>query len=142
MIYLDTGCLIKLYYPESESQRVAGLIQNESVVLTPLHELELTNALELKRFRKEATAAQVRATLAMLDADLQTGVLVRHPLDWDTVLRESITLAKTHTRSVGSRSLDLLHCAAARQFSISSFVTTDLRQRRVAQKLGLRCPVV
>ena len=37
MLYLDTACLLKLYYPEPESAAVAG----EAVIFTPLHELEM-----------------------------------------------------------------------------------------------------
>ena len=142
MIYLDTGCLLKLYYPEPQSNRVAQLVNGQLIAYTPLHELELTNALELKRFRKEATLAQVRATLALVEGDARAGVLSRTPIDWDSALRESTALAKAYSHITGSRSLDLMHCAAAHQLAISAFLTTDERQRRVAQKLGLRCPAV
>jgi hypothetical protein len=59
--YLDTGCFVKLYYPEPDSAKVVGLIQGKALGHTPLHELEFTNALQLKVFLKSATAAQVTA---------------------------------------------------------------------------------
>lgn len=142
MIYLDTGCLLKLYYPEPESARVASLVSGNVIAFLPLHELELSNALELKVFRKEATAVQVRQTSALLVQDVQTGALHRPTLAWEEVLTEAMSMAKAHTRFLGCRSLDILHCAAAQRLSASSFVTTDARQRKLAQKLGLRCPNV
>jgi predicted nucleic acid-binding protein len=55
VIYLDTGFLVKLYYPEPESAKVAALVQGKSIWHTPLHELEFTNALAMKVFFKTAT---------------------------------------------------------------------------------------
>lgn len=46
MIYLDTGCLLRLYYPEPESPRVAKLVAVDTIAIVGLHELELANALE------------------------------------------------------------------------------------------------
>jgi hypothetical protein len=52
--YLDTGCFVKLYYPETDSAKVIALIQGKPICYTPLHELEFVNALELKVFLKNA----------------------------------------------------------------------------------------
>jgi predicted nucleic acid-binding protein len=143
VIYLDTGCLLKLYYPEPESSRVAALVSGNPIAFIALHELELYNALELKVYRKEATPAQVRATRALVDADVRAGVLHRPPLAWGDVLRDAEAAATAHTRTLGCRSLDVLHCAAARHLSaVKSFITTDKRQYRLAIKLGLSCPMV
>ena len=58
MLYVDTGCLLKLYYPEWNSAAVAAAVAGEEVCLTALHELEMATALKLKVFRKEATPEQ------------------------------------------------------------------------------------
>lgn len=142
MIYLDTGCLVKLYYPEPESPRVAKLVSGETIAFVALHEIELTNALELKLFRREATPSQVRMTGALVEDDVRAGILHRPAMPWDDVWREATALAKAYTRTHGCRSLDILHCAAARTLSAASFITTDARQRKVAVKAGLTCPRV
>ena len=142
MIYLDTGCLLKLYYPEPESTRVARLVAGQSIALLALHELELSNALQLKLHRKEARPSQVRATSALFEGDLRAGVLHRPPVVWEDVLRSAAALSKAHTRSTGCRSLDVLHCAAAQGVAATTFLTTDSRQRRLAQAMGLACPAV
>jgi predicted nucleic acid-binding protein len=142
MIYLDTGCLLKLYYPEPESAVIARLVSAQIIALVPLHELELVNALELKLFRKEARPSQVRATTAQVDSDVRAGIMYRPPLSWEDVLRDAKTLAKAHTRAVGCRSLDVLHCAIARSLGATSFITTDARQRRLAMAIGLACPTI
>ena len=56
MTYLDTGCFVKLYYPESDSAQVIAKIQGKSICHTSLHELEFVNALQLKIFFKNATS--------------------------------------------------------------------------------------
>lgn len=38
MIYLDAGCLVKLYCPEPESQKVAALVAGKPICYNPLHE--------------------------------------------------------------------------------------------------------
>lgn len=142
MIYLDTGCLLKLYYPEPESAVVARLVTGHVIAFVAVHDLELSNALELKLFRKEAKAGQVRAVRDLVDDDLRAGVLHRTALAWDDIMRDARDLATAHTRRIGCRSLDVVHCAAARSLSSSAFVTTDVRQRRLALAVGLRCPSV
>ena len=39
MLYLDTGCLVKLYYPEAESPSVAEAVAGEEIGFTALHAL-------------------------------------------------------------------------------------------------------
>ena len=76
MTYLDTGCFVKLYYPEADSAQVIAHIQG-TICYTPLHELEFVNALQLKVFLKNATPQQVTAARALVEADLKSGVLFR-----------------------------------------------------------------
>jgi hypothetical protein len=61
VVYLDTGCLVKLYYPERESVTVAAAVVGEQIAFTALHELEIVTAMQLKVFCGEATPAQVVA---------------------------------------------------------------------------------
>jgi predicted nucleic acid-binding protein len=70
VIYLDTSCPVKLYYPEPESARVAALVQGKPIRHTSLHELEFHNALRLKAFAGTATPARA-AAMAMVTADLR-----------------------------------------------------------------------
>lgn len=137
MTYLDTGCFVKLYYPEPDSAKVVALIQGKPLCHIPLHELEFVNALQLKVFLKSATAAQVSAARALVEADLKTGVLVSPGGEWEDIFAEAVKLAEQHTGAIGCRSLDILHCAAAKVLAASEFITTDSRQKKVAAAMGL-----
>ena len=137
MTYLDTGCFVKLYYPEPDSAKVIALIQGKPLCHTPFHELEFVNALQLKVFFKNATPAQVTAARALVETDLKAGVLVSPVAEWKDVLAEAVKLAEQHTGTIGCRSLDILHCAAAKVLAASEFISTDARQRKLAVAMGL-----
>ena len=57
MIYLDTSAIVKLYIREPETPVLSQWLQNnnQAIPLTRLHDLEFTNALNLKAFRREIT---------------------------------------------------------------------------------------
>ncbi len=137
MTYLDTGCFVKLYYPEPDSAKVIALIQGKALCHTPLHELEFMNALQLKVFLKNATAAQVTAARALVESDLKSGVLVSPSGEWKDIFAEAVKLAEHHTGTIGCRSLDILHCAAAKVLVASEFISTDARQKKLAVAMGL-----
>lgn len=142
MIYLDTGCLVKLYYPEPESQKVASFIKGRPICFNPLHELEFTNAIHLKLFHGSATAFQVQAAAALVEADVKSGVLLSVKANWETIFRQASDLARQHTASFGCRSLDVLHCAAAKVVEASDFLSTDARQKQLAAAMGLNLGVI
>ncbi|MEI6669751.1 MAG: type II toxin-antitoxin system VapC family toxin [Acidobacteriota bacterium] len=137
MTYLDTSCFVKLYYPEPDSANVVALIQGKSVCYTPLHELEFVNALRLKVFFGGATPAQATAARGLVESDLKTGVLVSSAGNWNDILAEAVALAERHTATIGCRSLDILHCAAAKALAANEFITADLRQKELAAAIGL-----
>jgi predicted nucleic acid-binding protein len=135
--YLDTGCFVKLYYPEPESGQVIALLQGKPISFTPLHELEFVNALQLKIFTKSATTAQVNAARALVEADLQSGVLVSAANEWKDIFQNAAKLAEHHSASIGCRSLDVLHCATAKVLAVTEFISTDIRQKKLATAMGL-----
>lgn len=140
MTYLDTSSLIALYYPEDKTDRLTSyLFDHPSPLLfTWLHEMEFTNGLQLKLFRKEATATLVAATLTDLHADVQSGVLHQMPLANAVFFATALRLSTTHSPSIGTRTLDLLHIAAALTLQATAFITNDDRQAQAATAEGLK----
>ena len=88
-------------------------------------------------FFHTATPAQVAAARALVAADLQTGVLVSRGGDWTAILDEAAKLADRHTGTIGCRSLDIVHCAAAKILGADEFISTDTRQKQLAVAMGL-----
>jgi len=138
VLYLDTGCLVKLYYPEPESAAVAKIVFGKAIIFTDLHELEMATAMQLKVFRGEANRERVMAALDLVREDLSTGKLSRGNIGVQSAMRDAVAMSLAHAASIGCRSLDILHCALAKATRAEAFVSTDARQLAVARAESLR----
>ena len=106
------------------------------VTITPLVEVELQNAIQLRVFRGELSANQAQKATMAFDADLVDGVFDLQPFPASTYGRAK-QLAHRHTPTLGTRSLDLLHVAAALVLEAKVLFSFDLSQRKLAQAVGL-----
>lgn len=138
-IYLDTSFLVSLYSPDANSAAAAQVMQGSKGehILTPLVELELNNALQLRIFRKELSNAQVKSALQAFESDLKNRLfhLIALP---DQAFERAITLSIQSTATLGTRSADLLHVAAALELKVDSLYSFDQQQRKLAQTLHLK----
>ena len=139
MIYFDTSLLVKIYVPEEGSERIISFIENNNSVLffNQIQEFELTNALSLKLFRKEISRIQYEHTKSKLAKDLSLNRIRRVMLAWIEVMTSATLLSQKHTSSIGCRTLDILHVAAAAQGKFRYFLTNDPRQKTLAEKAGM-----
>ncbi len=140
--YADTGFLCSLYAPDAHTRRAVARMKRQALPLpvTWLHQLEFRNALRLRVFRGEIAPAQRDASLNAMLADLASGVLahVMPPLADLTI--EAERLSVLHSETLGTRTLDILHVAAALVLGRSEFLTFDRRQHALATAAGLRAP--
>ena len=136
--YADTSFLASLYVPDTNSEEAARRMQDVllPVLITPLGELELVNALQLRLFRKEIRPTEARAAHSAFRADLQEGVFVMRPLA-DEAFNRARQLASKWTARLGTRSLDILHVAAAVVLRADIFCTFDDRQKKLARAAKL-----
>jgi predicted nucleic acid-binding protein len=142
--YLDTSSLVALYYPEAKTARLEAHLRGRRSLLpfTWLHELELTNSLLLKVFRGEGTEASVAATLGAVRADVEAGVFYRPQIAWALVFDGALRLSTVYSRQLGTRTLDLLHVAAASLLEAREFITSDQRQSDLAKREGLKVALI
>ena len=89
-------------------------------------------------FQQRLTSVEVRAAWQEVEQDLASGLLAANPDLWEKLLREAESLAELHTPTIGSRSLDILHVAAALASGATEFCTFDTRQGKLARRAGLR----
>lgn len=139
MIYWDTSVIIKLYFKEADSRFVVRKA-NEfdcSIPLTLLHELEITNALELKRFRGELTSAQLSKADSLISRHKGEGIFHRPVIEIPDIFRLAMDFSRRFTHITGSRSLDILHVAAASSLKSEGFFSNDHRQLELAESAGL-----
>lgn len=140
MLYVDTGIIVKLYIREEHSSEVSKKIveNNEAIPLTGLHDLEFTNAINLKLFRKEMTKGEADHILSIFREHEEKGVYYRPQLSWAETLGCAVELSRNHTRNTGARSLDILHVASALSINADRFFTVDTRQSRLASLVRLQ----
>ena len=139
-LYYDSGVLVKLYVREDRSDEVTRFVarRGESVAVNRLHELEIRNALRLKRFRGEIDDGQMAASLGMIAADFAARRLIRHEADWQVIHDEAERLSAVTGATVGVRTIDVIHIAAALTQMATGVVSFDRRQLAAARMSGLR----
>ena len=136
--YLDSSFLFSLYAPDQHSSSAASSLSRTrgELVLSTLSEVELTNALELRIFRKELSRLQVEKAQAAFEEDVRRGVLRVFDLAPGSFHRTK-TLILQNTASLGCRTGDILHVAAALETKADKFFTFDQRQQELARRVKL-----
>ena len=139
--YADTSFLVSLYVLDVNSAPAAAQMKRAALPLSlsPLGEIEIANAFQLRLFRKELDHSKVKAAQKLFREDMANGVIVLRPLP-SVVFDEARRLAEKHTRRLGTRSLDLLHVASALVLRTETFFTFDEKQRKLAKAEGLLVP--
>lgn len=138
--YIDTALFVKAFVLEADSPEALRLLEEigEPFAYSHLHELEIPNAIRLKRFRGEMTKSQETAALRSFHADVDAGRFERITYDLASVFIRAEQLSAKCSAEIGSRSLDLWHVAAALEAGCDTFVSYDSRQRKAAGLSGLQ----
>ncbi len=138
--YADTGVLCSFYSVDTLTETAETIMQRqrEPVAYTWLHQLELRNAFRLRVFRKEISISQRNASLNLLLADLSEGVLEHVSPSLAETMTEAERLSASYSEKLGTRSMDVLHVAAALVLGIPVFLSFDKRQIALAKAAGLK----
>jgi predicted nucleic acid-binding protein len=136
--YADTSFLVSLYILDANSEAAAARMARVRlpVFMTQVGELELSNALSLRLFRKELVPSQVKAARALIAADIEQRVIQVKPLS-GVVFERAKQISRKWTPRLGTRSLDVLHVASALLLRSDAFYTFDRAQARLAATEGL-----
>ena len=136
--YADTSFLVSLYAPDANSDvAIARMREAElPILLTPLTELELVNAMSLRLFRQDLRSSEVKAAQSLIRRDLTEGVLQLKPLPLG-VFDRAKRLSLHRTPQLGTRTLDILHVASALELRADTFYTFDHSQEALARAEGL-----
>ena len=112
-VYFDSSALVSVYVTEAYSERTRRKLRKRGPVpWTPLHDLEVRNALRLLHGRRQIDEAELEGLLGHIDDDRQRGRL--------------------------ARTLDVLHVAALIEIRCETLVSGDERQITLARAEGLR----
>jgi hypothetical protein len=129
--YLDTGFALKRYVQEPNSPIASATLLPYSppLLLTDLLEMEMVNALHGKVNRREMTGAERDQRLADFQADIAAGFWERRTLGAASLRDRVVALSAKLTPTLGTRTLDLWHIAAALELGCTDFLSFDTRQR-------------
>ena len=141
-IYCDTTFFIGLYVA-IDTHSTAALTEWKRLdcpplVFTPLHRLEVRNAIRQFEFAGDLKSAKVKEVLRCLEDDLVDGTLLHQSFDWTGALRHAERIGEAHTRHTGVRAMDLFHVAAALALDAELFLTFDDWQFTTAKAAGLK----
>jgi predicted nucleic acid-binding protein len=136
--YADSSVLVASYANEPHSRTARrALMSVPQVPCTPLHHLEVRNALRVLVGRRRLTLEESSKMLVHLEDDVAAGRLLQVPVDLYAVFSAADALSARHAARILSRSRDTLHVAAALELGCSRFVTFDTWQGRLAAACGL-----
>ena len=138
--FADTSFIVSLYVPDANSDLATARMPEIAppLVLSLLGEVELMNALQLYVFRREIHESDLRAALAVFRADVEAGLLLVKPMS-EAMYVEDRRLSMRWSAKLGTRSLDILQVASAIVLQVDTFVTFDVRQKKLAKAAGLVC---
>ena len=140
MTYADSGFVVSLYLTtEGTSAQARKEVKRTSkpILLSPLSLLEIRNALNFGINRGEITNDQRDAVLAEIDAQIEKGFFRLVDASNSSIYAKALELSNKHTPTFATRSLDLLHLAAAMLSKAGTFLTFDKRQVKAAAAEGL-----
>ena len=135
-LYLDTSCLLKLFFPERESARVAALVAaEERVVISTLAHLELRVQVQGRVAGGTLPARSATALMAVIDRTLG-----QSPYEIAETPSNVFAIAAGQIASFGlsvhCRTLDRLHLATMEALGLRRLLTNDETQARAAAARG------
>lgn len=140
MNYADTGFIVSLYLSETTSAAAGkeAAAMKEPLALTPLSRLEIRNAFNRAVSQGRITLAQRDAYFEVIETGLESGLFVETPIPSVELHAKALELSDRYTPTLATRSLDLLHVAAATLLGAKIFYSFDERQRKAAAGEGLK----
>lgn len=138
--YPDSSFLVSLHRADANHAKANSYMAKAALALTftPLHRIEVRNALRNATASGEMTAADCRLAFRQIEDDLRDGLLVHTAVGWTDVFRRADKLSEKHAATEGQRTIDLLHVALALESGAKTFLSFDARQRKLAKGAGLK----
>jgi predicted nucleic acid-binding protein len=153
-VWADSSLLVRMLTPETGTSAIRAAVRAlkyPRLFFTPLHELEVVNALRVKfalasrevpARQRPALARQLDSALARLKVSRSRGVFLEVVLDWSGTISRALDLSEEHAVRITPRAFDILHVAGAYELHCDHFLTCDARQASLAKSAGLKVTCV
>ena len=135
-LYVDTSCLLKVFFDEPETARTIDLIDREDrVVVSSLARIEAVIQIQARIAARLLSVAAASRLVDRID-----GVLRQDPYDVVATPATIFEIAEEQIlplrRSVYCRTLDRLHLGAMHALRLRRLLTNDEGQARAAKAVG------
>jgi predicted nucleic acid-binding protein len=139
-LYADSSFLLSLFRADYHHQSVMSYLMRstETLAFTPLHRVEVRNALRNAQAFQQITKGERQTAFREIERDLRAGLLIHTPVNWTNAFRRADDLSDKHSSKHGQRIIDLLHVALALEGGAKVFLSFDHRQRNLAKAAGLK----
>ena len=128
--YENAGCLCRLSAHHQAGSREMSVWRAKvrgTLAVTHHGRVEVINAMCRAAFLGQLDPDGLAEALADLTADFASGHLRQADILWRAALNGAAELSQRHTPKLGTRSLDVLHVACARELRLRYFLTFDER---------------
>ena len=140
MIYADTSVLSSLVVNDSNRSRSLELVSRarRPFAFSELHRLEVENSIALCVASRRMTEREASLSHQKVAGLVKGGKWAEVDFRWEQVFARAFGLSRAHTSRISSRSLDILHVACAMDLGLREFWSFDVKQRRLAELVGLK----
>lgn len=136
LIYVDTSALAKWYLPETNSEKFAAWMQDQTeTCISSLTVTEFRCLLARRQRMQLLTALQVQEVYARFQQDIQDGHLLRYAVSDRLISNAELIIEGLPT--VALRTLDALHLAIAHDLGVERLTTADQVMADAATCLGI-----
>jgi hypothetical protein len=117
--YADSSFIVSCYLADANTSQANTYLTRTGapLTITVLHILEIRNAFQLGIFRGLLADSEAAAAWKYLQRDLRRGRVKKATVNWPSTFRLAARLSKHHSAILGTRSIDILHIAAAKTLS-------------------------
>src|SRR5688572_3567585 len=140
--YADSSFILSLYLPEPHrTDRAISYMERirEALPFTPQHRLEVRNAVRLLVWSKRISGADRSRIFREIEEDLDTQLFLIHvTLNYNETFRRAEKISSAHNETIGCRSADVFHVAAALELGFKEFLSFDKKQVQLAKAVGLK----
>ena len=107
-------------------------------VISPLVRLEFHNMLWRKVGHNGFERGHADEIISEFEDQIEGGWFVLERVDRDRLDERAMGLTRLYAQELKVRALDILHVAQALELGVRSFWTFDLRQRKLAERVGFK----
>lgn len=139
MVYAESSVLTSLVMRDFNSAKALQLTEKQEspLLFNVLLKLEVCNAIRFKVAAGELDEVAAAESGRKVEEMEKSGMWLVVEPEWERAFQRSVGFSKAHTAKLRTRSIDILHVAAAVELGATEFWSFDKRQRELAAAVGL-----